>query len=336
MKSQRRRSMTSRSKNLAAGHFPRVRVVRTWLVAIVVAVGMCAEAAAARWAHIPLREAVRDVDVIVRGTVTAREPLDQQNDVLVVKVAAVLKGDVPNVTIRLVARQTNVASARHFKEGDKGTWLVTKMKDREAFTFSLHPVYFQPSGASRIIELLVAGKTDAGDAMPKLLREADGDVRQLALKEVCGPQARAAALPLLLEWAGAPRDRDEEIGTNVRGLAIHELVKACDDDGRGVPPQAMQVLDGVLAREPEKTESAWVVAQACNAAGAIAGKLGFRPEGRVEPFAAQDFYPLELRYFANPEALQAAAPRHEQAREVVQKLRTWWAEAAAATLVSEK
>jgi len=323
--------MTSRSTTLALGHAPGSPAVRTsWTAALatVVAIAMAAEAAATSWRHIPLRDAVREVDVIVRGEITAREPLDEQHEVLVVQVAAVLKGDGrQNVTIRLVTEQPSFDGAREFKEGDDGIWLIEKMKDRDAYTLSRHPSYTQPAAAAPVIELLVAGKTDAGEAMPQILREADGRARQLALWEVCGPQARAAALPLLLEWAGAPRERDAEIGTNVRGLAIHQLVKACDDDGRGVPPQAMQVLDGVLAREPEKTESAWVVAQACNAASAIAKKhFGFEQAGAGGQFAAQDFYPAELRYFGNPEAMQAAAPRREKARAAVKTLRAWWAE----------
>jgi hypothetical protein len=326
--------MTSRSTTLALGHAPGSPAVRTsWTAALatVVAIAMAAEAAATSWRHIPLRDAVREVDVIVRGEITAREPLDEQHEVLVVQVAAVLKdGDShweENASIRLITQRATPVGAREFKEGDDGIWLVQKVKDSDAYRLSLHPVYFHPAAAAPVIELLVAGKTDAGEAMPQILREADGRARQLALWEVCGPQARAAALPLLLEWAGAPRERDAEIGTNVRGLAIHELVKACDDDGRGVPPQAMQVLDGVLAREPEKTESAWVFAQACNAASAIAKKhFGFEQAGAGGQFAAQDFYPAELRYFANPEAMQAAAPRREKARAAVKTLRAWWAE----------
>jgi|GEM_PF-6614721 hypothetical protein len=90
----------------------------------------------------------------------------------------------------------------------------------------MHPVYFQPAAAGRLIELLAAGATDAGDEMPKFLREADARVRQLLLESVSGPQARAAALPLLLEWAGATGDRTEEIWSDVRGCGMQQLVKA--------------------------------------------------------------------------------------------------------------
>lgn len=309
----------------------RVRAV----IAILAASGLAGEASATSWTRIPLRDAVSKADAIVRGQVVAVEPVDGGHDVVVVKVAAVLKGDAPkDATIRVVAAHRGVLGVHQFQEGEAGIWLATKVPDRETYSVSGHPVFFQPATAARLFELLVAGTTDAGEEMPKLLREADARVRPLLLKEVSGPQARAAALPLLLEWAGAAKDRDEEIGFKVRGLAMQQL-KAAAEGGGDVPRRAMAVLDGVLAREPEKTESAWIFAQAYDAAATIARKqLGFTEEIATN-VDAQAFYPLEPRYHANPEAMQAAAPRHERAMAGVKSLRAWWARAAAAKPASE-
>ena len=332
--------MTSRSTTLAAALPPGSAAVRTsWTAAMVtmVAIAMAAEAAAGQILR-PLRDTVRDADVIVQGKVTGREPIDERSDVVVVKAATVLKGDVPEkAAICLVipggrpvtngdGSVTNGGGRVYIKlkVGDEGIWLVKKNRDRDAYTpLDDSPL---PLAAALVIELLVAGKTDAGAAMPQILREADGRVRQVALEEVCGPRARVAALPILLEWAGSPLKRDD---TSVRSLAIQQLVKACDENERGVAPRAMKVLDGILAREPEKTEDTSVFAEACNAAGTIASKhLGFKAGAGTSTFVFSDFISLESRYFAglSPEARQAAVLRHEQARAAVQALRAWWAE----------
>ncbi len=329
------------------------------VIVILAAIALAGEASATSWKAIPVRDAVSKADAIVRGKVAAVEPLDVNSDVVMVKVAAVLKGDMPkdatigemlkDATIRLVATHRGAKGVHRFREGEEGIWLATKLPDREAYAVSGHPVSFQPVAAARLIELLVAGTTDAGAEMPKLLREADARVRQLLLGEVSGPQARAASLPLLLEWAGAAQDLTEEIGVDVRGLVMEQLVKAAAEGGGDVSRRAMAVLDGVLAREPGKTESAVIFARAYEAAGTIARKqLGFTEEIATN-VDSQAFYPLD----GNPEAIrgsdpraqaqamrearasnakhtQPAALRHEQAMAGVKTLRAWWAQAAAA------
>ena len=189
------------------------------MIVILAAIALAGEASATSWKAIPVRDAVSKADAIVRGKVAAVEPLDVNSDVVVVEVAAVLKGDMSkDATIRLVATHRGAKGVHRFREGEEGIWLATKLPDREAYAVSWHPVSFQPVAAARVIELLVAGTTDAGAEMPKLLREAEARVRQLLLGEVSGPQARAAAaLPLLLEWAGAAQDRTAEIGATSAG-----------------------------------------------------------------------------------------------------------------------
>jgi hypothetical protein len=330
--------MTSRSSDTRA-HPTAGRRRLSALVACLAFVFCCGQAAATSFQRIPLGNAVRDADVVVLGEVAVKEPLDPEHDVLVIKVGEMLKGDVAGkATIRVVSPggRRIVVGFDGFKEGQQGIWLITKMKNRDAYYITMHPVHFQPTTAQRIIELVVAGTADAGQDMPQILREADGRARQVALDELCGPAGRAAALPLLLEWAAAPRERDAEIGTNVRVLAIHHIAKACDEGPADLPRRALAALDRVLAREPEKTESAWVIAEAYAAAGTIAKKhLGYAEAG-AERFQANDFYPLEPRYHSNPEALRAAAPRHGRAVAAVKALRGWWATKAAEQTTPDK
>ena len=159
------------------------------VIVILAAIALAGEASATSWRDIPVRDAVSKADAIVRGKVAAVEPLDVNSDVVVVKVAAVLKGDMPkDATIRVVATHRGVKAVHRFREGEEGIWLATKLPDREAYAVSGHPVSFQPVAAARLIELLVAGTTDAGAEMPKLLREADARVRQLLLGEMSGPE----------------------------------------------------------------------------------------------------------------------------------------------------
>lgn len=326
--------MTSRSSDTRA--YPTAGRRRlSALVACLALVFCCGQAAASNFGPIPFGNAVRDADVVVLGEVAVKEPLDPEHDVLVVKVGAMLKGDVAGkATIRVVT-EIGVVGCPQFKEGQQGIWLVTKMKNRDAFKIDYHPGHFQPATARRIIELVVAGTADAGQEMPQILREADGRARQAALDEICGPAGRAAALPLLLEWAAAPRERDAEIGTNVRVLAIHHIAKACDEGPADLPRRALAALDRVLAREPEKTESAWVIAEAYAAAGTIAKKhLGYAEAG-AERVQENDFYPLLVPQ-SNPEALRAAALRHGRAVAAVTALRGWWATKAAEQTTPDK
>lgn len=188
------------------------------VIVILAAIALAGEASATSWKAIPVRDAVSKADAIVRGKVAAVEPLDVNSDVVAVEVAAVLKGDMSkDATIRVVATHRGAKGVHRFREGEEGIWLATKLPDQEAYAVSGHPISFQPVAAARMIELLVAGTTDAGAEMPKLLREAEARVRQLLLGEVSGPQARAAALPLLLEWAGAAQDGTAEIGATSAG-----------------------------------------------------------------------------------------------------------------------
>lgn len=325
--------MTSRSSDTRA-HPTAGRRRLSALVACLALVFCCGQAAASNFGPIPFGNAVRDADVVVLGEVAVKEPLDPEHDVLVVKVGAMLKGDVAGkATIRVVT-EIGVVGSPQFKEGQQGIWLVTKMKNRDAFKIDYHPGHFQPATARRIIELVVAGTADAGQEMPQILREADGRARQAALDEICGPAGRAAALPLLLEWAAAPRERDAEIGTKLRVLAIHHIAKACDEGPADLPRRALAALDRVLAREPEKTESAWVIAEAYAAAGTIAKKhLGYAEAG-AERFQANDFYPLVPQ--SNPEALRAAALRHGRAVAAVKALRGWWATKTAEQTTPDK
>lgn len=245
------------------------------VIVILAAIALAGEASATSWKAIPVRDAVSKADAIVRGKVASVEPLDVNSDVVVVEVAAVLKGHMPkDATIRLVATHGGAKGVHRFREGEEGIWLATKLPDREAYAVSGHPVSFQPVAAARAIELLVAGTTDAGAEMPELLREADARGRLFLLGHVSGPQARVASLPLLLEWAGAAQDRTEEIGVDVRGLVMEQLVKAAAEGGGDVSRRAMAVLDGVLAREPGKTESAVIFARAYEAAGTGPGHAG--------------------------------------------------------------
>lgn len=173
------------------------------VIAILAAIALAGEASATSFKHVPVRDAVTEADAIVRGQVVAVEPIDGRHDVVVVKVPAVLEGDVPkDATIRVVG---------------------------------------------------------------------------------------------------------EEIGFNVRGLVIRQLVEAAAEGGGDVSRRGMTVLDGVLAREPEKTESAWIVARAYEAASTIARKqFGFTEE-ITTIVDYQAFYPPEQTYHGNPEALRAAA-----------------------------
>lgn len=326
------------------------------VIVILAAIALAGEASATSWKAIPVRDAVSKADAIVRGKVASVEPLDVNSDVVVVEVAAVLKGDMPkdatigemlkDATIRLVATHRGAKGVHRFREGEEGIWLATKLPDREAYAVSGHPVSFQPVAAARVIELLVAGTTDAGEEMPKLLREADARVRQLLLGDVSGPQARAASLPLLLEWAGAAQDRTEEIGVDVRGLVMQQLVNAAAEGGGDVSRRAMAVLDGVLAREPGKTESAVIFARAYEAAGTIARKqLGFTeeiatnvdyrafypPDGNPEAIRGSDpraqAQAMREAMASNAKNMQPAALQHEQAMAGVKTLRAWWARA---------
>ncbi len=120
--------------------------------------GLAGEASATSWKAIPVRDAVSKADAIVRGKVASVEPLDVNSNVVEVKVAAVLKGDMPkDAMIRVVATHRGAKGVHRFREGEEGIWLATKLPDREAYAVSGHPVSFQPVAAARVIELLVAG-----------------------------------------------------------------------------------------------------------------------------------------------------------------------------------
>ena len=110
------------------------------VIVILAAIALAGEASATSWEAIPVRDAVSKADAIVRGKVASVEPLDVNSDVVVVEVAAVLKGDMlkdatigemlKDATIRLVATHRGAKGVHRFREGEEGIWLATKLPDR--------------------------------------------------------------------------------------------------------------------------------------------------------------------------------------------------------------
>ena len=145
--------MTSRSSDTRA-HPTAGRRRLSALVACLAFVFCCGQAAATSFQHIPLGNAVRDADVVVLGEVAVKEPLDPEHDVLVIKVGEMLKGDVAGkATIRVVSPGGGIVVGFHgFKEGQQGIWLITKMKNRDAYYITMHPVHFQPTTAQEIVK----------------------------------------------------------------------------------------------------------------------------------------------------------------------------------------
>ena len=132
------------------------------VIVILAAIALAGEASATSWKAIPVRDAVSKADAIVRGKVAAVEPLDVSSDVVVVEVAAMLKGDMPkDATIRLVATHRGAKGVHRFREGEEGIWLATKLPDREAYAVSGHPVSFQPVAVLDGVLAREPGKTES-------------------------------------------------------------------------------------------------------------------------------------------------------------------------------